>query len=110
MVHDPKGSGQNNEAELAARKDVADPFLKVSGRAIKTWANRSALVKATVEVDDDLSGAVVVDNFKVRNIPVLLHHLQKLHHNFAAGTNEYLAFSAALCACDAAKRIRQDAH
>jgi hypothetical protein len=110
VVHDAEGRRQDNEAELTAGQDVADPLLELLAGAIEARADGAALVEATVEVDDDLARAVVIDDFEFTNVAVLLHDLQELNDNLGAGAEENLTLAATLSARNSAERVGQDAH
>jgi hypothetical protein len=110
VVHDAEGGRQDNEAELAGGQDGADPLLEPLSGDVEARADGTALIEAAVEVDDDLAGAVVIDDLELANVTVLLHDLQELHDNLGAGAEQHLALAAALGACDSAEGVSQNGH
>ena len=110
VVHDAQGGGEDDEAELAGGQDVADPLLEGLDVNVEAGADRAALVEATVEVDDDLAGAVVIDELELTNVAVLLHDLEELDHNLGAGAEEHLALAGALGTGEGAERRGEDGH
>jgi hypothetical protein len=110
VVHDAEGGRQDNEAELAGGQDGADPLLESLAADVEAGADGTALVQAAVEVDDDLAGAVVVDDLELANVTVLLHDLQELDDDLGARAEEDLALAAALGASDGAEGVSQNGH
>ena len=110
VVHDAQGRRQYDEAELTGGQDVLHPLLVLGGGAVEARADGAALVQATVQVHDDLAGAVVVDDLELTNVTVLLHHLQELHHHLGRGADQHLALATTLRARNGAERVRENAH
>lgn len=59
-------------------------------------ADAATLVEATVQVDDDLARAVVVDELELPDVAVLHHQLQELDDHLGGGADEYLTLAALL--------------
>ena len=68
MVHDALGGGEHDVTELTAGKQVAGPHLNLIDLNIEAGRDAAALVETTNQVDDDLSGAVVIHNGDVTNV------------------------------------------
>ena len=62
VVHDSHGGGQDDMTELTAGKEVVGPHLNLVDLDIEAGRDASALVQTTVEVNHDLSGAVVINH------------------------------------------------
>ena len=62
MVHNSHGGGQDDVTELTAGQEVVGPHLNLVDLDIEAGGDATALVQATVEVNHDLSGAVVIDH------------------------------------------------
>ena len=60
-------------SELSGGKDVVGPLLEVSQGQVVSWRDDSDFVDSTEELDDDLLGSVIIDNFKLSDVSVLLH-------------------------------------
>ena len=78
VVEDALGGSQDEIAELSGGEDVGGPSLKVVQRDIEPGGDDAALVDSSEELDDDLPGSVVVNDFKFSDVPSLLHKLQEL--------------------------------
>ena len=68
VVHDALGGGQHDVTELTAGKQVAGPHLNLIDLNIEAGRDAAALVETTNQIDDDLSGAVVIHNGDVTNV------------------------------------------
>ena len=55
-------------AELTAGKQVAGPHLNLIDLDIEAGRDAAALVETTNQIDDDLSGAVVIHDGDVTNV------------------------------------------
>ena len=68
VVHDALGGGQHDVTELTAGKQVAGPHLNLIDLNIEAGRDAAALVETTNQIDDDLSGAVVIHDGDVTNV------------------------------------------
>jgi hypothetical protein len=68
VVHDTSGGGQDNVAELTGGKELDDPLLEISETDVVAGADDTGLVETSVELDDDLAGAVVVHLLELANV------------------------------------------
>ena len=68
MVHDALGGGEHDVTELTAGKQVAGPHLNLIDLNIEAGRDAAALVETTNQIDDDLSGAVVIHDGDVTNV------------------------------------------
>jgi hypothetical protein len=68
VVEDTGGGGQDNVAELTRRKELDDPLLDVAELDVVTGADDTGLVDASVELDDNLAVAVIVDLLELANV------------------------------------------
>ena len=66
--HDTETGGQDDVSELAGWEEVHNPFLNLVDGYVKAGGDHTAFVKATVQLDDDLAGAVVVDDLKLSDV------------------------------------------
>lgn len=110
VVHDAQRGGKNHKAKLTGGKNVLHPLLILLGVAVESGADSAALVQATIEVHNDLTSAVVIDQLEGADVTVPLHHLQKLHHNLGGWANEHLTLAAALRTSNGAESVSQNAH
>jgi hypothetical protein len=68
VVHDTSAGGEDDVAELTGRQQVDDPLLEVTELDVVSWGDNTGLVKAAVELDDDLAVAVVIDLLVLANV------------------------------------------
>ena len=110
MVDDTEGGGEDDVAELTGGEDVLDPGFEFTDGGIITGRDGTALVEATVEVDDDLAGAAVIDEFEVINVALLLHDLEELNDDLGDGADDNLALSVAFSVSDGLEGASQNGH
>ena len=68
MIHDTPGGGEDHVAELSGGQKVVGPLLYLSDGHVKSGGDHSALVQTTSQIDNDLSGSVVIHNLSSENI------------------------------------------
>jgi hypothetical protein len=96
VVHDTSGGGEDDVTELTSREDVGDPLLDIIEGNIEAGGDNTALVDATVEVDNDLAGALVIDDLELVDVAVLLHNLKELDNDLGRRADNNLALTTAL--------------
>lgn len=93
VVHNTSRSGQNNQTELSSRQQVVGPSLDISDFDVESWGNDTTLVQSTGELNDNLSGSVVVDVFELTNVTVLLHHTQEFDDDLGGWSDQDLTLT-----------------
>ena len=68
MIHDTLRGGQHDVTELTAGEQVAGPHLDLVDLDIEAGGDATALVQATNQIHNDLSGAVVIHDGDVTNV------------------------------------------
>jgi hypothetical protein len=69
MVNGRRGATyQDDDSERTGRHQPVNPVLDLVQRHVEAGGHDAALVDATVELDHDLAGTVVVDVFKLINV------------------------------------------
>ena len=68
MSHNPEGGTQDDMPELPTRQKVDDPLFDFVDGDVEAGGDYAAFVEATVQVDDDLASAVVVDYLKFTDV------------------------------------------
>ena len=81
VVHDTVRSSEHKMAELTRGQQVGSELLNVAEADVESGGDYSTLVETTDQVDNDLAGAVVIDNLEVADVTVLLHDLQEPDDN-----------------------------
>lgn len=110
VIHDTKGGGEDDETKLTAGQEVGNPLLHIIKLNIETGGDDTTLVKATVELDNNLTGTMIIDDLELANVTVLLHDSQELDDDLGDGTDEDLTLSTLLSIVDALKSIVQHAN
>ena len=90
VVHDTLVGGEHENAELTGGEHGVGEVLELSEGQIETGRDDTALVEATVEVDDDLAVAGVIDDLEVVDVAVSLHDLEELDENLGDGAEDNL--------------------
>lgn len=68
VVHDTSRGGQDDVTERTGREQQVDPVFNLRQLNVESGRDDSGLVDATVELDDDLAGSVVVDLLELLNV------------------------------------------
>lgn len=110
VVHDAHGSGHDHKTKLTGGEQVGGPLLDVLVANIEPGRDDSTLVQTSVQLHNNLSGTVVIDNFKLTDVTVLLHHLEKLHNHLGGRSDENLATASLLSVVDIFQGISENTH
>lgn len=94
VIHNSLTCSHNEIPELTRRQQATHPVLNVTGSNIVTGGDNAALVQSSIELYDDLTGAVVVNKLKFANVSVFHHDLQELDDHFGRWANQDLLFAA----------------
>jgi hypothetical protein len=78
VIHDTLVGSQDNVTELSGWEDLVDELLEVLELEVESWGDDTALVKSSVEVNDDLSGSTIIDDLEFVDVTVLLHLSKEL--------------------------------
>lgn len=68
MVHDSSGGGQDDVAELTGGQQLDNPLLEVTELDVVAGGDDTSLVETAVQLNDDLTGAVVVDLLELSDV------------------------------------------
>jgi len=108
VVHDTGGGGEDNVSELTRWQKLNDPLLEIGDLYVVSWADDTGLVETAVQLNNDLSAAVVIDLFEFSDVAILLHDLEELDDDLGAWVDENLTLSRLLGVVDGVKRIVED--
>jgi len=108
VVHDTGRGGQDNETELTGREKLDNPLLEVAEFDIVSRRDTSSFVDTSLELDNYLSGTVVVNLLELANVFVLLHNAQELDNDFGGRPNKDLPLSSLLGVVDSVQAIIED--
>jgi hypothetical protein len=68
VVHDTSRGGEDDVAELTRRQELGNPLLELAELDVVAGRDAASLVDASVELDDDLARAVVVNLLELANV------------------------------------------
>lgn len=90
VVHDALVGGEDDNTELTrGEHGVAEVLELVEGK-IETGRDDATLVEATVQVNDDLASAGIIDNIEFVDVAVLLHDTEELDEDLGGGAKDNL--------------------
>ena len=92
VIHDTLGGSQDNVTELSGWEDLVDESLEVLELEVESWGDDTALVKSSVEVNDDLSGSTIIKDFEFIDVSVLLHLSKELDDDLGDWSEENLKY------------------
>ena len=90
VVHDTLVGGQDDDTELTRGEHSVAEVLELVESEIETGRDDTALVEATVKVDDDLAIASIIDNLELVDVAVLLHDTEELDQDLRDGSEDNL--------------------
>ena len=90
VVHDALVGGQDDNTELTGGEDGVGEVLELAEGKIEAGGDDTALVQTTVEVDNDLAGASIVDDLELVDVAVLLHDLEEFDEDLGGGSKDNL--------------------
>lgn len=108
VVHNTCRSGHDNVTKLSCWQQVVGPVVNVVDLDVESWLNDTTLVQSTVQLDDNLTGSVVIDKFKFTNVTVLLHNSQKLDNDLGRWSDQDLSLTGLFCVVDSVQCICED--
>lgn len=68
VVHDTSRRGQDNVAEGTGGEELSDDLLNLAKGNVVAGRDAAALVDSAEELDDNLAGAVVVDDLEFADV------------------------------------------
>lgn len=68
VIDNARGCGENDVAELTRRQQVGTVLLQISDVDVEARRNDATFVDASGEIDNDLSGTVVIDDLELANV------------------------------------------
>jgi|TARA_B110000238_G_C15698100_1_gene257171 hypothetical protein len=92
VIHDTLVGSQDNVTELSGWEDLVDELLEVLELEVESWGDDTALVKSSVEVNDDLSGSTIIDDLEFVDVTVLLHLSKELDDDLGDWSEENLKY------------------
>ena len=63
-----KATYKNDDAETSRRKQQVDPGLDLAVLDVESWWDHSSFVETTIELNNNFSRSVVVDDFEFTDV------------------------------------------
>jgi hypothetical protein len=90
VVHDTLIGGQDDEAELTGGENAVGEVFEILELEIETGGNDTTLVKTTVQVNNDLASASIVDDCEFVDVALLLHDAENFDEHLRDGVEDNL--------------------
>ena len=90
MVHDTLVGGEDDETELSGWEDLIDELLEILQFQVESWWDDTGLVESSVQIDNDLSGSLVINDLEVWDITMFLHASKELDNNLGDWSEQNL--------------------
>jgi hypothetical protein len=68
VIHDTSRSGQDQVTELTSGQQVSGPLFELGELDVETGRDNTTLVDTTVELNNDLTGTVIINDFELTNV------------------------------------------
>ena len=81
VVHDTLVGSQHDVAELSRWKNLVNELLEILQLEVESWGDDTALVKSTVQVNNNLTISGIIDDLEGINVTMLLHDSEELDNN-----------------------------
>ena len=81
VVHDTLVGGQNDVSKLSGWEDLVNELFEILQFQVESWGDDTGLVESSVQVNNNLSGSLVVNDFEVADVAVSLHDSEELDND-----------------------------
>jgi len=68
VIHDTSRGGQDKVTELTGRQQVSGPLFELGELDVETGRDDTTLVDTTVELNNNLTGTVIINDFELANV------------------------------------------
>eukprot|EP01084_Bolivina_argentea_P207263 353662_1 len=85
-------------------------MLDFLNRHVIPRGDHAGFVQPAIEVDANLAASMIINNLKITNVTVLLHHLEEFYDDFGAWTAENLSLAPTFCICNGLQAVRKCTH
>lgn len=90
VVHDALTGGKDDDSELSGGEDGGAEVLELVELEVEAGGDDTALVKTTVQVDNDLAIAGVINDLEIVDVAMSLHDLEELDEDLGDGSQDNL--------------------
>ena len=90
VIKDTLVSGEDNKSELSGWENLVDELLEILELKVESWGDDTALVKSSIELDNDLSRSLIVNNLELVDVSLRLHDSKELDNDLGDWSEENL--------------------
>lgn len=108
VVHDTSGGGEDDVSELTGWQKLDNPLLEILDLDVVSWGDNTGLVETAVQLNNNLSGTVVINLLEFSDVTLLLHDTEELDDDLGGWADEDLTLSGLLGVVDGVERIIED--
>jgi len=90
VIHNTFGGGEDKVTELSGWHNLGDELLEVLNLKVESWGDDTAFVESSVQINNNLSGSGVINDFEFVDISILLHASKELDDNLGYWSKENL--------------------
>lgn len=81
VIHDTFVGGEDDVSELSGWENLIDELLEVLDFKVESWGDDTTFVESSVEVNNNLSGSLVINDLEFTDISVTLHSSKELDND-----------------------------
>jgi len=81
VIHDTLVGRKHDIAELSGWKNLVNKFLEILQFEVESWRDDTALVKSTIQVNNNLTISGIINDLEGINVTMLLHDSKELDDN-----------------------------
>ena len=90
VVDDTLVGSEDDETELSGWENLINELLEILQLEVESWGDDTALVKSSIELNNNLSGSSIVNNLEFVDISMLLHDSKELDNDLGDWSEENL--------------------
>jgi hypothetical protein len=68
MIHNSSARSQHNISDASRGQELINPLLQIRKSDVEARGNDSTFIQTSIQLNDDLAGAVVIDFLKFANV------------------------------------------
>ena len=110
VIHDTLVGGEDDVTELSGWEDLIDELLEVLGFKVESWGDDTAFVESSVEVNNDLSGSLVINDLEFTDVAVALHSSEELDNDLGDWSEHNLSLTGFLGVDHLLEAVVQNGH
>jgi len=93
VIHNTLIGCQNYISELTGGQNAVGEILEILQLKIKSRGDNTALVKASIQVNNNFTGASIINNSKLVDVAFSLHQTEDFDEDFGDGVKDHLNYT-----------------